>query len=437
MCKRILKTSFCFFIFFILIALTGCSKQLGYGVLLWSLPEQELNDGEIVPVYIKSNISKTYVISPMESDNKFEVPLWQLTNPSSLRETKKLAAKYEEYKCQYARVFLDGLPIREEPVNISKQIYRLRKDEVIKVLYKGTGQAVMSGSNAMKGDWLRVLTSDGTQGWCFSYNLRLFDIRTVNDQDQNQNTAEETVDSTLEYILGNIWYPEIYASMIDSHKVDLNQFRKNYAFNTGNVSGTVSLNLPGINVSYPYNGTTKTGKNVYKFTDTPISVTVRGKNFIVVSYTDEKGMPTTFNLVTLNETIENVITEEQNRRQQLYAQLESFGPKFSSSNYGKLTFTGSNSFTWSGYKPLQPNVIPRSALGKGQISFELFISNALKNSYDGVVTFYFDNTSEGVNFLYKIEDDGLRLETTNGASIKKSTVMERSSNPVVIFFANN
>ena len=33
----------------------------------------------------------------------------------------------------------------------------------------------MSGSTAMAGDWLRVIASDGTTGWCFSYNLRLFD----------------------------------------------------------------------------------------------------------------------------------------------------------------------------------------------------------------------------------------------------------------------
>lgn len=396
-----------------------------------------MNDGDIVPVYIKSNISKTYVISSMDSpDKKLEVPFWQLTNPSSKRDTQKKAAVYEEFKNQYATVALDGLPIRDEPVNISKQVYRLRKDEVIKVLYKGEGAAVMSGANAMEGDWLRVLTADGTQGWCFSYNLRLFDIRN-SSQTAQIAVAEESEDTVLEQMLSKQWHPEIYDSMLDSHKIDIKQFRQRYGFDTGSTSGTISLKMPDLNVSFPYNGTEKKGRNVYEFTGTPISVTVREDDFIVLNYMNEKGMPTSYNLVTISEQIDKVISDELNRRKQLYAELESFGPEFSSSNYGKLSFTGDENFTWSGYKPLQPTVVPKAALGKGSVSFDVFMSNSLQSSYDGVITFHFDKVSEGINFLYKIEDKGLRMETTNGAAMRKDTLMERSPSPVVIFFATN
>ncbi|HIW37271.1 MAG TPA: SH3 domain-containing protein, partial [Candidatus Treponema faecavium] len=41
----------------------SCSKLMGYSVVLWTDPEKNLSDGDIVPVYIKSNISQTYVIS--------------------------------------------------------------------------------------------------------------------------------------------------------------------------------------------------------------------------------------------------------------------------------------------------------------------------------------------------------------------------------------
>ena len=71
----------------------GCSDRMGYSVLLWSLPDQGLQDGEIVPVYIKSNISQTYVIGKMDSDQKFEVPLWQITEPASKSATKKKCKK--------------------------------------------------------------------------------------------------------------------------------------------------------------------------------------------------------------------------------------------------------------------------------------------------------------------------------------------------------
>ena len=73
-----------------------------------------------------------------------------------------LQEKYIDYQRKYAKVKLDGLPIRYEPVNTARQVYRLREGEVLKVLYKGQGSAVMSGKTALEGDWLRVLTNDGT-----------------------------------------------------------------------------------------------------------------------------------------------------------------------------------------------------------------------------------------------------------------------------------
>ena len=77
---------------------------MGYSVLLWSVPEQGLNDGELVPVYIKSNISQTYVIGTIDSDVKFEVPLWQITEPSSKAAAQKSVAKYLDYQYQYEKL---------------------------------------------------------------------------------------------------------------------------------------------------------------------------------------------------------------------------------------------------------------------------------------------------------------------------------------------
>ena len=158
----------------VMLCCVSCSGIMGYSVLLWSIPESNLFDGEIVPVYIKSNISQTYVVWIPGTKDKIEDPLWQITDPVSKRKVAKQAERYAEYNGIYASVKRDGLPMRSEPVNNAKQVYRLRKDEIIKVLYKGKGAAVMSGQTALEGDWLRGLTSDGTYGWCFYYNLTLF-----------------------------------------------------------------------------------------------------------------------------------------------------------------------------------------------------------------------------------------------------------------------
>ena len=86
-----MKTLIRFFLISILTLFLGsCSKIMGYSVVLWSIPETTIQDGQIVPVYIKSNISQVYVIENPESKEKIEVPLWQITEPSSKRKTEKL-----------------------------------------------------------------------------------------------------------------------------------------------------------------------------------------------------------------------------------------------------------------------------------------------------------------------------------------------------------
>ena len=152
----------------------SCSGIIGYGVVLWTIPESNIADGTVVPVYLKSNIQHNYVIGNPETDEKLEVPLWQISEPASRGKAQKLAAVYKDYQSQYARCVLDGLPIREEAQNTSKQVYRLRKDEIIRVLREGKGAAPTTGNQALEGKWLSVITNDGHKGWCFSYNLRLF-----------------------------------------------------------------------------------------------------------------------------------------------------------------------------------------------------------------------------------------------------------------------
>ena len=119
------------------ILMFSCSGIIGYGVLLWNDTEHKLSDGTVVPVYLKSNISKVYVIGLPDSKEKVEVPLWQLSAPEKKSKAIKRAEKYAEYKNMYAKSAIDGLPIRADKVNTSKQVYRLRKNETVKTLYKG------------------------------------------------------------------------------------------------------------------------------------------------------------------------------------------------------------------------------------------------------------------------------------------------------------
>lgn len=166
----------------LMLCFSSCEKYLGYGVLLWSIPERGLMDGDVLRVCIKSNIAGVWVAEKMESTqsnkDRFEVPLWMLNAPLSKKKADEIKASYEEYRGCYAKVMLDALPIRSSPTNASKRVYRLREGEVIHILraYQpsdGKCEVPVSGNEALKGIWLWVITQDGTQGWCFSHSLRL------------------------------------------------------------------------------------------------------------------------------------------------------------------------------------------------------------------------------------------------------------------------
>ena len=255
----------------------SCGNRVkGYGVLLWNLPEYQMQDGDLVPVYIRSNISQVYVIGT--SQGKIEIPLWQITDPEMKFKAKKTAKKFEEYKHTYASVALDGLPMRAEPVNTAKQVYRLKKAETIKILYKGKGQAVYAGKKPLEGEWLRVLTSDGTVGWCFSYNLRPFETDVNGNRINGEVVAEENhIDAELTEMLKKTWYPDSYKNMIDSGRIDPARINLNYNLHLNEETNRLSFVMPEVKKEWDYTGasedTTIVNARSYKLNDIPIIVT--------------------------------------------------------------------------------------------------------------------------------------------------------------------
>lgn len=448
--------------------------------MLWSLPEKNIYDGDIVPVYIRSNINKVYVIGTPQSKEKIEVPLWFVSAPESKSKARKTAKLYAEYRHRYASVALDGLPVRSEAANTAKQVYRLRRDEVIKILYKGTGQNVMGGKEQLQGEWLMVLTEDGTKGWCFSHNLRIFD-ESVGIAEQS--TDSENQDGLIAQILESRWFPEYYGVMINSRKIDPNTLKAEYGFDTGFYSGTTGIRLSELNVSYPYKGTEKISEKVYKFSQTPFTLTVRSSGFIAVQYIGQDGLPVSYNFVTITppqneeessdtlgtdsatgnastafetagdtgsaqaenenaraeEYIRKLAESETERRNAEYRTVAERGPVFSSSNYGKLTLNGDRSFSWSGCQllissGLLPQTAVRAGTVRGTVETVYFMSASVEQQFDGIFTFMF-NDSEEVNFLYKQEETGLRLESVDKRSIQNGTVNARSKSPLVLFFS--
>lgn len=431
---NIMKRYFLPFIFLFSLLFTSCGdKIMGYSVVLWNIPEQNIKSGDVVPVYIKSNISHVYVIGT-ESGEKIEVALWQLTDPVKKRKVKNVVAKYAENAATYASVKLDGLPCRAEPVNTAKQVYRLRKGEVIKILYKGKGQAPMAGKTALEGDWYRILTDDGTLGWCFSYNLNLYETDSSGQRlGGAEIIEEEDEDPYWNSIAENVWYPDYFRTMIDGGNIDLGLIHPLYKFTIDLENKKVSLNTASIHESWDYDGFTKTDENEYSLNGISLKIIYRRANYIVLRYTDSSGKPQDLNFITMAENITDIVNAEKERRTQAYMQIWSHGPIYSSSSYGKIDFTEDGSFRWTGFKLLVPSVIDAGTKSTGSAQVKYSLSKDLASSYDGVITMKFDGMTREVNFLYKLEDGALRLEDTTGATFSGNQLKSRGVSPVIIY----
>ena len=420
----------------------SCSSKIGYSVVLWEIPQYELEDGDIVAVYFKSSITHTYAIAlPLDESQKIEIPLWQLTEPSSRRSAAQTAERFAEYRYQYAAVALDGLPVRSEPVNTARQVYRLKKSEIIKVLYKGEGQAVMIGSAPAEGDWLRVMTNDGTQGWCFSYNLRIFDSREVEAAGEQAGEIAPQQDKTLESILAKKWYPEIYESLILNNTIDLTRIKTEYGFKIDSANKNIAVILPEYEKEGSYSEIVKNQDGSYTLEGSSFAIMPRlttglpEPRLIVVTVTDERGMPTANNFIQIDQPIAQIIADEQQRRENLFTTLLTFGPLFSSAHYGSLRFGAGNAFTWNNFRLLTPAVIPPNAANSGKVEFKYFLSRQIADEFDGVMTMRFANVNREINFFYKLEPSGLRLEDASGVVPRNNVFFSRGSSPVVAFFA--
>lgn len=423
-----------FFIFSALMFVSCKDKIMGYSVVLWNLPDYSIQDGDAVPVYIRSNISSVYVIG-LEDNQKVEVPLWKLTEPVKKSKLKNIQSRYEEYAHYYASVKLDGLPCRAEPINTSKQVYRLRKGEVIKILYKTKGQAVMAGQNALEGDWFRILTSDGTLGYCFSYNLNIYETDSSGLQISGEVIEEEEeVDSVYEALTNVVWYPDYYKTLINSGNIDLNRLYPSYNFSFDFENNKVNLNLPKIHETWDYKGYKKTGDKEYSLTEIPAVIHYKRSDYIVVRYTGSDGKPQDLNFVKIDSNISDLVAEEKARRIKAYEGLCAHGTLYDSSNYGQLLLNDDGTFRWLKNKLLVPSVISTNARNVGAVSVKYAVPSALSASYDGVLTFKFDGMQSEVNFLYKIENSGLRLEDATSAKIDGNLVKERGTSPLILYF---
>ena len=421
--------------------LSSCSR-LGWGVLLWSIEDPPVLSGTVLPVYIKSNIDKVWVVGIPETlrrggAEKVEVPLSQLEFFGSRRKAVKWAGDFSEYAYVYAENLQDGLPIRDAPDNNSKRVYRLRLGEVIKILSAVHGNPPISTTgDPLPGEWYRVLTHDGIIGHCFSYRLKLFEYGEGPMQASSAVQKETVADPELETVLSRTWSPESYQQMINSRRINIQEMEKKYRFDPGQETGIARIILPDLERQFQYDGIYPNGENSWRFEGSNLQMILRSSNTLAVQFTEGTGTRRTMLFVSLPTEVNDIIIQENARREGQFMNIYNQGPVFTSSNYGTITFLRTGDFTWTGYDLLVPQFISAETNGKGRVNMDIYISPLFEAQFNGAFSFRFTDIRQNstIYFMYTLNNDGLRLEVVPEFGIEDVTVTQRASSPTVLYF---
>lgn len=414
----------------------SCSR-MGWGVLLWSNEDPPIVSGTVLPVYIRSNIEQIWVTGVPEiyGKEKIEIPLAQLAFAGSKRKAVKLAEEFSSLAASYAENLQDGLPIRENTDNNARRVYRLRTGEIVKILEKVEGNPPVGASgDPLPGDWYKVLTQSGVTGYCFSYRLKLFEHTAGSSLAAPAEQTEVQPDTDLDMVMSRKWSPEIYLEMINSKQINIGELQKKYRFDLGNDSGTAKIILPGFEKEFAYTKIVKDGDRVWQFEGTDLQMELRSNTILAVQYIEDTGFRRTLLFHSLSSDIDDIIVQENARREMLFQSIYNQGPVFTSNNYGSITFSQAGGFTWTDFDLLIPHLISPDVRGEGRVLMDLFISESFKDRYLGALTFRFTGSNTVLRFMYNIDNQGLRLEVVPDFAVEGIAVTRRASSPTVLYF---
>jgi hypothetical protein len=469
--------------------LCSCSPRLGWGVVLWTAPEGPLPAGSIVPVYIKSNIQKVYVVGVpgakgKDRGKKVELPFWQIElYPTRGRAAARVKAMGENVSL-YMIAARDGLPLRDKPSNAGKRVFRLREGQSVKVLDKVEGDAVSTGGQALPGSWYQVLADDGTTGYTFSYAFHLYDES--KEGPPVLAAAKEALSGRVDLIFSRSWRPEYFQEMLDDNRVDLDYFSLRYGFFVDAIRRQIRLELPAASQVFNYSSVSES-KGLYVFEGTPLKIKIESDTRMVCSWSgpalagsdetdatdasvdaasqadaaaavaaqsdDSSSLPAASAastgaggsaafVVSASDPAESIRLEALRRQKLLVAFVDGVGgswiPPSGAADSGKLSLAKNGRFTWKDRGASVSTLVPDGAGEGGEVAFRLFLDPALGASWDGVLSLRFDPASNDsprqrwVDFLYRRTPTGLVLALASPPSGLVASAADARSEPLVL-----
>jgi hypothetical protein len=417
------------------LAFSSCARNIGYGLVLWAGEESPVETGEILPVQQESQIQSTYLIRLPGTKELAEIPTWRMRLFADKEEALQGAEEYAPYQNMYAYSQRDGLPLREEADQEARRVYRLAEGQLVKVLSRGE-QKVTIGN--YEDYWYLVLTEDGYQGYCFGYYLPVF---SPSGDPKAEVEVLMSQDPMLETLLATDWRPEYFQEMVDKGRIDLNTFGPGFGFFVDPEERQIRLVTGTRSYSYRYERVENVGANRYVFEGPEIGsgglrINMQSDRRIVCTYpVGDQVRSGVF--IAFDEDIEEILTQERERRERLAQMFSSRSRVLRSSAYGNIYFEEGTRFRWEDFGQLGEQIALKPVRGAGTVDFPYYLSDGLTGSFDGVITFRFNEyePGQGTSFLYSFESSGVRFEYVRPQGIENLEVVRRDSSPLVIFFS--
>jgi Bacterial SH3 domain len=429
--------------------LGSCSSRLGWGVVLWTAPEGPLKAGSVVPVYIKSNIQKVYVVGvpgSKERGKKIELPVWQVELFGSRGKANARVRAMGENVGLYMVAARDGMPLRDKPANTAKRVYRLREGQSVKILEKVEGEPMSTGGQILPGAWYSVLAADGATGYAFSYAFHVYDE--AKEGAPVLASDKKALSGRVDLIFSRSWRPEYFQEMLDDGRVDLDYFSLRYGLFIDAIHRQVRLELPAASRVFNYSDVSE-AKGLYVFEGTPLRIKIESDARLVCTWSggilataqdaavvdgaeapdaadaaaaaaaqaDDSsagseegaggaeaenyasvGASGSADFVVLSSEPQEAIRSETLRRQKLLAVFidgagGEWGSPSGAEGLGRLSLEKNGRFTWKNRGDAVAAFLPEGAGSSGEAALRLFLDPSLGSAWEGVLSFRFDPNS--------------------------------------------
>jgi len=412
----------------LLVAGMGCARREGWGLVIWSVKGTNAKAGTVVPVFLKSNISKTYVIGmPNDTKTRVEVPFPSLEFFTSRTAAEKRAKDFAPYASLYMTASRDGLPIRDTPKVAGRRVYRLRLGESVKVLKKAEGEAVFTGGNALLGDWYFVQAADGTRGYVFSNTLILYQESETGSAPLIESAPKPSA-SLLDMVYSKPWRPYYFQVMLDDDTVDPDSFGLQYGLFADAKNSQIRIELPEFSSVFNFGSVSQSG-DWLSFEGSKLRIRFENENTLVADWggtepilPDEgwaKGIQSA-RFVHFDTSVPVVLSGENARRD---SEIKSFFSRISqiqqnamsSVNFlsdisGIFSIDLRGTFEWSHIDQLPAGLLPDVLANgqenniKGAIRFGLHLAPALASTWMGGFSLLIGETPNRQDFVYRFEN---------------------------------